>query len=151
MNLDLKEIFQGFLPCSRKLPFGVRGQLQLRDVGEHRSVAGRQAGDPDQRGVGVHGGVGIQGHLLGCKKQTVIVSEKDEMMFETSRQREEREPNVTFDPTATSPRSILWSALIIIKKNINFILKTLTAAVFKNLNSCPVIARSLNCKKSDWF
>lgn len=84
--------FFRFSPCSWKLPFGVGGQLQLRDVGEHRPVAGGQAGDPDQRGVGVHGGVGIQGHLLGCKRQTVIVSEEGDMMcVETGRQREETE------------------------------------------------------------
>lgn len=34
-----EEVFL-FLPCSRKLPFGVGGQLQLRDVGQHRPVAG---------------------------------------------------------------------------------------------------------------
>lgn len=94
MNVELWKYF--FLvfssPCSRKLPFGVGGQLQLRDVGEHRPVAGGQTGDPDQRGVGVHGGVGIQGHLLGCKRQTVIVSEEEDMMcVETRRQREETE------------------------------------------------------------
>lgn len=75
------QLLFSFSPCSRKLPFGVWGQLQLGDVGEHRPVAGWQAGDPDQWRVGVHGGVGIQGHLLGCKNTTVIVSENVEMMW----------------------------------------------------------------------
>lgn len=88
-----------FLPCARKLPFGVGGQLQLRDVGQHRSVAGGEAGDPHQRGVGVHGGVRIQGHLLGCKRQTVIDSEQDEMMcVKTNRQRGKRKPYMTSEP-----------------------------------------------------
>lgn len=71
------------LPRPRELPLGVRGQLELRDVSQHRPVAGRQAGDPDQRGVGVHGGVGIQGHLLGCKKT------KNKLLSSLKRERSE--------------------------------------------------------------
>lgn len=94
--------FPPFLPCSRKLPFRVWWQFKLRDVGQHRSITGWQAGDPDQRCVGVHGGVWIQGHLLGYKaKQTVIVSERWKVTCEwTEIQRKERKH--------TGPNCDLW-------------------------------------------
>lgn len=52
-------------PSACQFPLGIWRKFQLRDVGQHRPIAGRETSDPNQGCVGIHGRVGLQRHLLG--------------------------------------------------------------------------------------